>query len=439
MWVVVTLIASAIGSPALVRADLPPDPAARLQFIVHKIHIINDEDLIGGGEEKFFVTLCGDSGTSPYNRSFACGLGASSAWDYAYDLSSGDDVSPERLSPREGDFMEAGASPEAGIPVYAGQHYILTSDMFDRDPAYAYDTMGDIFVHVDEEHNWSLGTHTVRSIQDNGQPGDYELTFEIRQAPLPDLVVNSVYVQDPTGTPFVCGDIRNLGAQPAPPAELTLSTEGNVIEHFRLPALDVGWSYPHCVKRSDLPAKKHNLVFSIDDLRELPEMNELNNVGVLTVEAIAPTVDAGSTSAPQPTDADAGTPPSPRPKPGATQAQPSDAQPDLVVRSIRASGQNLSGKTGCTTDVSVVVRNDGQANAESFVLRLSVDGDTSQAVDKDVKGLAAGQEREVLFDGVRLKPGQRVVGATADASNTVAEANEDNNDAKTSVMCKAGS
>jgi hypothetical protein len=280
--IVASVFASALGRPSSAHADPPPDPAARLQFVIHKIHILDDEDLFGGGEEKFFVLLCGDSGTSPYNRSFACGPGASSAFEYALDASSGDDVSLERVSPREGDYMEGGATPESGIPVYAGQHYIFSADMFDRDPAYAYDTMGDIFVHVDEEHNWGLGTHTARSIQENGDPGDYELSFEIRRAPLPDLVVKSVYIQDSPGMPFVCADIRNVGERPAGPAELTVQTEGTVLERFRLPALDVGWSYPHCIRRSDLPAKKHNLVFSLDEMRELPEMDEFNNAGVLT-------------------------------------------------------------------------------------------------------------------------------------------------------------
>ena len=42
---------------------------------------------------------------------------------------------------------------------------------------------------MDEEHGWGIGTFTVRSHHDGGSNGDYELTYEIRRTPLPDLRV----------------------------------------------------------------------------------------------------------------------------------------------------------------------------------------------------------------------------------------------------------
>jgi hypothetical protein len=433
------MFVSTLGLSAPVRAADPPDPAARLQFVIHKIHIIDDEDWLGSGNEKFFVDLCGDSLTSPYNRSFACGPGASSAYEYAYDASSGDDITVERVSPREGDYMEGGTSPEGGIPVYAGQHYIFTADMFDRDPAYAFDTMGDIFVHVDEEHNWGIGTHTVRSIQENGDPGDYELTFEIRRAPLPELLNRGIHIVDAGDGLFYCVTVQNVGERPSGLIPLAVRADGALVRATTLPALDEGQTTEHCVIRSELPARQHQLSFMVDEARQIPEMNETDNYYEWKIPAIAPAAGVtGATADPQPVNTAPGTAPSPQPKPSGTQPEPSNAQPDLVVRAIRTNGQPIVGKTSCTTGVTVVVRNDGKANADSFVLRLSVDGDKNQTSDRDVKGLAAGQEREVRFDDVRLKAGERVLGAIADADHSVDEANEENNDSKISVLCKAG-
>jgi CARDB protein len=301
--VAASLPVSALGPLASARADVPPDPAARLQFIVDKIHIINDEDLIGGGEEKFFVNLCGDSGTSPYNRSFACGPGASSAFDAAFDLSSGDDVTLARVSPREGDHMAGGTTPEGGIPVYAGQHYIFTSDMFDRDPASAFDTMGDIWVHVDEAHNWGIGTHTVRSIQENGSPGDYELTFEIRKAPLPDLMNRGIRLLQTADGPFYCVTIQNVGEQPAAAVPLAVRADGALVRAPTLGPLDVGQTTEHCVLRSELPAGQHQLSFTVDEARQIPEMNESNNsyawkIPALGATSAAPVATQSGSSAP---------------------------------------------------------------------------------------------------------------------------------------------
>ena len=115
--------------------------------------------------------------------------------------------------------------------------------------------LGVVNLPISKENNWGIGTYTSESDPGEDDANKFLVNWEIRRTPLPDLEVKSVYIQDPTGTPFICGDIRNVGEQPAPPAELALSTEGTVLERFRLPALDVGWSYPHCVKRSDLPGK----------------------------------------------------------------------------------------------------------------------------------------------------------------------------------------
>ena len=53
-------------------------------------------------------------------------------------------------------------------------------------------------------------------------------------------------------------------------------------------------------------------------------------------------------------------------------------------------------------------------------------------------GLEAGKEREVRFDDVRLKKGERTLTALVDAKGAVAESNEDNNELKVTARCAEG-
>jgi len=87
-------------------------------------------------------------------------------------------------------------SAEAGLPVYTGDHSTFTTNMFDRDPRPFSDTMGDTFVHLDEEPNSGLGTQTARGIQEIDDPGDYEVTVEIRRAPLPEPLNRGIRLLD---------------------------------------------------------------------------------------------------------------------------------------------------------------------------------------------------------------------------------------------------
>jgi hypothetical protein len=115
-----SLVISALAPPSAVEAQTSSDPVARLQFIVHKVHIRDDEDLFGSGELQLAAGLCADDGTHPYNRSFQCAPGPSVMMSYSFSASSGDDVILNRVAPRVGDSTSRGASAEAGLPVYAG-------------------------------------------------------------------------------------------------------------------------------------------------------------------------------------------------------------------------------------------------------------------------------------------------------------------------------
>jgi subtilase family serine protease len=185
-----------------------------------------------------------------------------------------------------------------------------------------------------------------------------------------------------------------------------------------LTALEVGQTTEHCVLRSELPARQHHLSFTVDEGRQIAEMDESNN----HYEWGIPATGAA-------TGADVGDVPSPEPK-------PSGAQADLTVRAIRINGRAPDGKDDCKdgkNDVTVAVKNVGKGDAGSFAVRLAVDGDD---VDAAVDGLDAGQEREVRFDDLPLKRGERTLTAGADVEKTVAESKEDNNELEATARCK---
>ena len=84
--------------------------------------------------------------------------------------------------------------------------------------------------------------------------------------------------------------------------------------------------------------------------------------------------------------------------------------------------------------MTIVLKNAGSEDA----VRLIVDGAQGSAVEQSVKGLEAGQEREVRFDDARLKKGQHQLVARVDAGAKVTESKEDNNELRETATCKDG-
>jgi hypothetical protein len=414
------LFTSALGPTSPVRADAPEDPAARLQIVVKGVYIYDDNDWFGSGNLKIFTDFENiDAGPpsidSPRQNGF----------DYAFHASTGESRTWDRLMPREGDTMAEGVSPETGIPVYGGHQYQFRLQMTERDPADILNThMGTVVVPVDDKHNWGIGSYDMRSTNKDDRAGDFQLYFEIHRIPMPDLWVKAFQVAGSPGSEFVCGQIENAGPLPSEPFGVTLLTEGTVVEKAVLSSLGAGESIWHCFPRSSLPAKKHNLVFSLDEARQVPEMEEYNNVNVLTVEADpngkpSPTGPSGPPSAPAPA-------PSPQPIVGPV---------DLTVKAIKVNGEAPNGKDDCAigkNEVTVVVKNGGTAESGSFAARLVVDGDET---DQTVESIRGGEEREVTFMNVQLKKGEHTLKAIADAEHAVDETKEDNNERKVSARC----
>jgi subtilase family serine protease len=214
---------------------------------------------------------------------------------------------------------------------------------------------------------------------------------------------------------LACMPVANRGELDAGPFDVVL-TIGGVIQpsgRASVASLAAGESRELCVE-TDLPETgQHTIGMVIDETRAVTELVEMNNVYPHLY--IAP--DA-------PKDVS--------PKPAASRA-------DLTVTAIRVNGKEPNGQVECKkgkNDLAVAVKNAGTADAGEFALRLVVDGDDDETMVKQVAELAAGQEREVRFDNVRLKPGGRQLTATADATQAVAESNENNNEKSVSVTCE---
>jgi hypothetical protein len=140
--------------------------------------------------------------------------------------------------------------------------------------------------------------------------------------------------------------------------------------------------------------------------------------------ASGPSTSASSPAGPNPT-------PASRTEPTARQAAP-----DLIVTAVRVNGRAPDGKDDCKdgkNDVAVHVKNEGSAAASAFAVRIAVDGQEAGVVP--VSGLEAGQEREVRFEDVRFKKGERTLTAGADPKGTIVESDETNNERKVTARC----
>ena len=437
--VIAGLLVSTLGTSAPVRAEPPPDPVARLQVILKSVHINSNDVNHSVGQVFLSSGFCIAPAPTEPKYPHLCPAGSYLNWRYDFTAKTGDDVALERWAPQDQDNKSADITVAAGIPVYSGEHRAFMTQLWDLTTIGTAEPLGLIVRPVDEEHNWGIGTFTITSAPLNDAEGEYVLTYEIRRMPLPDLRVNGFQVAGSPGSEYVCGQIQNAGQASTGPVPLALVTEGVTLQTVTLDPFGIGESAWHCVLRADLPAKAHNLVFSVDPSRVVPEMDEYNNVNVVAVAA-----NASGTAQARPIPSDPGAAPSttapdampsPQPKPTETSSKPGADKADLLVRAIRINGQAPDGKGDCQAGkngVTVTVKNAGKADSGSFTVRLSVDGDT---LDQSVDALRAGAERKVSFDNLTLKKGQHTLRAVADPNHAVGQANDDGNELKVTVRC----
>jgi hypothetical protein len=419
-----TVFMSLLGPPSAAAVDLTAPPDARLQIVINSVYIRDDQEFFGSGDMDIETYVCYESSTG------GCKSSARVSWGELFGAGTGDTKVFDRVVPVEGDEVSGGATTQFGIPVYADERYLLRASMReDHD-------MGAVTAHLTPENNWELGRHTVRSLHDDGSPGDYDLTFEIRRTPLPDLRINGVREIVSNDGHFYCVQVENIGEMPSYPAPLAVEADFRLVREVSLKELGVNEITEHCVIRSELPPGQVQLRFTIDEPQQIAEMDEDNQPYVMTIPAL-PTAGAPAASAsPEPAAENLGAASQHRSAPGVGQAEPNTEQADLTVRAIKVNGQAPDGKDACKpgkNTMTVVVKNAGKGDVDSFTVRLAVDGGET---DSTVDFVRAGEEREVEFDGVQLKAGQHTLKAVADPERTIDESKDDNNELKVAVTCK---
>jgi hypothetical protein len=400
------------GAPAApVQAEHAPDheSIARLQVVLTRIHVEDDEDWFGEGEIEGEVHL--ERCNHAVEKCTAVG---SRYLVLDFNADSGDTRTFDRVLPG----LEAN-----GFPVYPGDWFTIAMELVEQDELgnhtvvlrqYGED-MGDVNFVFSEADNWRLGRPLIAWSSNS----DYWVEFEVRPAPVPDLSPVGIKTLKLPGTTddTVCVGVVNRELPPAGSFKVTLRVNdavpaGGVMEAGGLPGGQAG---ELCVETT-LPATAE-LVATVDEERAVVEYSEANNR--LAQPYTAPQGAAASGPAAAPAS-------------GPMQA-------DLAALGIRVKSAESGGGNDCDpgrNDITVVVKNAGQAAADGFTVRLIVDGEGDEAKEKSVAGLEAGKELEVQFDDVRLRQGMRELKTAVDAKKAVVESDEDNNEIKLSVNCR---
>jgi hypothetical protein len=334
-----------------------------------------------------------------------------------------------------------------GDPTAVELAQCFTVVMCDPDPH-----IGDASMDLDEQQDWGIGSYTLPSTGNcrwielwNIPPVThfgpcFEVTFEIRRAPLPDLHPTSIDVlPNPGGGQNVCLGVENLGQRDAGPFQMVFRIDsadipGGTVAAGSLPAGQPG---KLCLPASLPAAGRHQLSVAVSAADGVPELDTHNNVlsrfylpeglGGLGLDSPALTSDSAPDSGPTvPGVGERGD--------GRVVTGPAPSA-DLVVTAIRVPG----GPNDCDpgkNDVSVGIKNQGSGPAAGFALRVLVDAEEDEAKEKSGLSLDEGKELTVKVDDVRIGKGQHKITATADAKNTIAESNDANNELQTTVRCR---
>lgn len=416
-----TLLTTALVPAAPVSAadqlQEPPKPAARVQVVVQGVHVYDDRDP-GDGEMHFEAHLSCTAVSTPclgqpradlddYERNFSAMTGETVPFD--------NHVLPDS-APTNPAYA---ASADTGYPLYPGNAYELDFSVFEQDLFTAADLMGDRHIMLTQENGWAIGTYKLRSTLDN-RWGDYEVEFEVRRAPLPDLRATDLKVYNvPSSTKkLVCVAIDNVGPVDADSFNFWLAVDGQVRPEGAATAgkLAAGASGELCGQSPvSLSPGTHQIQAFVDPEGSVVEYDETNNSSQRTY-----------TSTSQPASA-------------SDQQTPAADLADLTIGAIKVNGQVPDGKDDCKdgkSPVTVVVKNTGAAGAAKSTVRLVVDDDQDAALEQTAAEVEAGKEREVRFDDVRLKKGQHKLTAIVDAKGGVEDSNDDNNSRSVTASCR---
>jgi hypothetical protein len=449
------------------RADHEP---VRLEVEVKSVHVLNDQDFFGSGELWLGggVSTCDVRATvNPCWRSEDYPPQSVGGFHDGFSADSDETVTLNHVFPRPGDWLGRVEVSEGGVgfPVFHGHAYKLNFGMGEGDPTAVElaqcftfvmcdpdPHIGDASMDLDEQQDWGIGSHTLPStgrcrwidwwnIPPETHFGPcFEVTFEIRHAPLPDLHPTSIEVlPNPGGGQNVCLGVENLGQRDAGPFEMVFRVDsmnfpGGTVAGGGVPA---GQGGKLCLPASLPAAGRHQLSVTVDSADNVPELDTHNNVlsqiylpgvpGALGLDSPTLATDPGPSSGP--TVPGVGERGDDRVVTGTTPTA------DLVVSAIRVPG----GANDCDpgkNDVTVIVKNEGGAAAAGFAVRVFVDDKDDEAKEKSGLTVDASKELTVKVDDLRIPKGDHKLTATADASNAIAESNEANNEMKTMVRCK---
>jgi hypothetical protein len=290
------LLVGTPGAAAPVYANHRPGvEPERLDIEVKVLHIFDDQDWFGAGELRFpmavdtcdlrvAITPCWDS--RDFQPQFVGG------WWKSFSADSGDIINMDRLFPQPGDWVDGSTVSEAtGFPVYPGHQYRLRFLMWGDDPTAVElgqcftlmcdpdPALGNVTLELNEANGWGLGLQgRVRSVKEDGDPGDIEVTYEVRRTPLPDFWARGIRRIGEGDRAFYCVMVQNVGERPSGQFPLSVRADGQLIRMLDpMPALEVGETTEHCAIRSELPAKEHLRSFVVDEARRVTELHETNN------------------------------------------------------------------------------------------------------------------------------------------------------------------
>lgn len=268
----------------------------RLEVELKVLHVLDDQDWFGAGELHLAmgVQTCDIRvAVSPCWESRDFQPRSVGGWGQSVSADSGDILTMDRLYPQPGDWVDGTTvSGATGFPVYPGHQYRLRFGMWEDDPTAVEigqcftvvlcdpdPALGSVTLELNEANGWGLGMHgRVRSVRDDGDPGDFEVTYEVRRTPLPDLWARGIRQIGEGNQAFYCVAVQNIGERPSGPFPLSVRTDGRLLRTLDpMPALDVGETTEHCAARSELPAEKHLLSFVVDEARRVTEAHENNN------------------------------------------------------------------------------------------------------------------------------------------------------------------
>ncbi|PRH77189.1 APHP domain-containing protein [Streptomyces solincola] len=247
----------------------------------------------------------------------------------------------------------------------------------------------------------------LRFTSNTGAPGGQVAEFQVvgAAAPAPDLTVTTLAwtpsAPSERDAVTVNATVRNAGTARSAATTADVSVEGTVAGTANVPALDPGASATVPVATGTRPAGSYAVSAVVDPRNTVPELDDTNN---------------SRTAADRLVIAQA---------PG----------PDLEVASVTTNPANPA--AGAPVSFTVAVRNRGTSAAPAgSVTRLQAG---STVLNGSTGQIAAGATASVAISGTwTATSGGATLTATADATDTVAETNENNNILTRSIVVGRG-